>query len=268
MAERVRRVLVTGGAGFIGSHMVDALIERGFPVVVLDNLSTGKREQVHQAATFVSGDVRDEEAVAGAFEQNIDIVFHIAGQASISLSYADPSSDLKVNTLGTINVLKQCLAHHVSRLLFASSMTIYGNPEISPTPEKEVPDPVSYYGVTKYAAERYVHLTGRRTNLETPLNVTSLRMFNVFGPRQLLDNPYQGVLAIFLGRLLRGEPICIHADGQQSRDFVYVKDVCRAYLNYLRSIDWLFLYLYLWIKPVINQSRTPLYMIFSLSHPL
>lgn len=226
-----RRVLVTGGAGFIGSHVVDLLIERGFAVVVLDNESTGSRANVNPAAQFVSGDVRHPGDLAPIFEAGVDVVLHIAGQASIRLSFQDPAADLNVNTLGTINVLQQCLAHRVRRLIFASSMTIYGNTGIVPTPETTMPDPVSYYAVTKYAAERYVHVTAARRDLDYDFNVTSLRMFNVYGERQSLTNAYQGVFAIFIGNVLRGEPITIHSDGEQSRDFVHINDVARAWVG-------------------------------------
>ena len=225
-----RRVLVTGGAGFIGSHLVDGLLEAGHSVCVIDNESTGNRDNVAPAADFVRGDVRSGDDLRRAFDPIPDAVFHVAGQASIKLAYADPGEDLGVNVGGTIKILEQCLELDVPRLVFAGSMTIYGNPARVPTPEEEPPAPVSFYGTTKYAAERYVHLTGARTDLDPGLAVTCLRMFNVFGPRQSLSNPYQGVLAIFLGNLLRGEPIRIDGDGEQSRDFVFIDDVVRAWI--------------------------------------
>jgi UDP-glucose 4-epimerase len=230
-----KRVLVTGGAGFIGSHMVDRLLSEGYQPVVLDNLSTGRREDVNPAAEFHQGDVCNPADLAPIFAGGLAAVIHIAGQASIRLSFADPSRDLQVNTLGTINVIQACLQYGVSRLLFASSMTIYGNANPAPTPESAPPDPVSYYAVTKYAAERYVHLTALRKDLQRPFNVTSFRMFNVYGERQSLTNAYQGVLAIFIGNVLRGEPINIHSDGEQSRDFVHVSDVTRAWVGALEN---------------------------------
>lgn len=226
-------ILITGGAGFIGSHLCDGLLARGHRVVVLDNESTGDRRNVPSEATFLAGDVRDPDAVHGAFATGIDVVCHIAGQASIRLSYDNPATDLGVNVEGTVNVLRACIDAGVSRLLFASSMTVYGQPATVPTPESTPAVPVSYYGVTKYAAERYVHVTAQRTDLTTPLRATSFRMFNVYGPRQRLDNPYQGVLAIFLGQLLRSERVTVHGDGEQSRDFVHVSDVVRAWADAL-----------------------------------
>ncbi len=224
-------ILVTGGAGFIGGHIVEGLIARGDQVTVLDDLSTGKRADVHPQAHFVQGDVRRPDDLSPIFATEVDAVLHIAGQASIRLSFADPTHDLSVNTIGTINILQQCIAHRVPRLLFASSMTIYGLSDIVPTPETAPPAPVSYYAVTKYAAERYVHLTAARRDLGFDFNVTSLRMFNVYGERQSLTNAYQGVLAIFIGRVMRGEPLIIHADGEQSRDFVHIDDVARAWID-------------------------------------
>lgn len=228
-----RRILVTGGAGFIGSHVVELLLAQGFSVVVLDNESTGSRANLNPAAEFVAGDVRNPNDLAPIFAAGVDAVFHIAGQASIRLSFNDPTADLNVNTLGTINVIQQCIAHRVPRLLFASSMTIYGNPAAVPTPETTEPDPVSYYAITKYAAERYVHVSAQRRDLGFDFNVTSFRMFNVYGAGQSLTNAYQGVFAIFIGNVLRGETIHIHSDGEQSRDFVHVDDVARAWVGAL-----------------------------------
>ncbi|MEP7292832.1 MAG: SDR family NAD(P)-dependent oxidoreductase, partial [Chloroflexota bacterium] len=230
-----RRILVTGGAGFIGSHVVRLLIQRGFRVVVIDNESTGRRANLPPEAEFVAGDVRNPADLAPIFARGdtpgVDAVLHIAGQASIRLSFSDPTADLNVNTLGTINVIQQCIEHRVPRLLFASSMTIYGSPAVVPTPEDTFPDPVSYYAITKYAAERYVHVTAQRRDLDFDFNVTSFRMFNVYGAGQSLTNAYQGVFAIFIGNVLRGEPIRIHSDGEQSRDFVHVDDVARAWVD-------------------------------------
>jgi UDP-glucose 4-epimerase len=228
----VSTVLVTGGAGFIGSHLVDALLARADDVVVLDNLSTGSRDNVHAEAELVEGDVADADAVRKAFAlRPLDAVLHIAGQASIAKSFDEPERDLRVNVVGTLNVVEQAIASGVPRLVHASSMTAYGEPRTIPTPESEPCIPVSNYGVTKYASERYVHVAGARDDVD--LAVTSLRMFNVYGQRQSLTNPYQGVLAIFVGNVLREEPIKIHSDGEQTRDFVYVGDVVDAWLRVL-----------------------------------
>lgn len=226
-----RRILVTGGAGFIGAHIVDHLITRGDHAIVIDNEATGNRAHVHLDAEYIRGDVRNPDDLAPIFAAGLEAVLHIAGQASIRISFQNPLADLAVNTQGTINVLQACIAYRVPRLIFAGSMTIYGDTQHIPVSEDTPPNPVSYYAVTKYAAERYVHLTARRKDLDFPFSVTTLRMFNVYGERQSLNNPYQGVLAIFIGNVLRGEPIRIYGDGEQSRDFVYVEDVARAWVN-------------------------------------
>jgi UDP-glucose 4-epimerase len=226
-------ILVTGGAGFIGSHIVDRLLSRGDEVFVLDNLTTGSQANLNPQAIFIQGDVRNMDDLAPIFARGLDAVLHIAGQASIRLSFQDPAADLNTNTLGTINILQQCVAQHVPRLLFASSMTIYGDPMLVPTPEDAPAIPVSNYAITKYAAERYVHVAAARRDLDFDFNVTSFRMFNVYGERQSLTNAYQGVFAIFIGNVLRGEPINIHSDGEQSRDFVHITDVARAWVNAL-----------------------------------
>lgn len=225
------RVVVTGGAGFIGSHLVDALRARKDDVVVLDDLSTGVRENVAEDVRFVQGDVADAQSLDEALEGSADAVLHIAGQASIAHSFARPERDLRANVSGTLAVIDACLRADVPRLVYASSMTVYGEPATVPTSESEPCRPVSYYGVTKYAAERYVQIAGERRDVD--LSVTSLRMFNVYGERQRVDNPYQGVLAIFIGNALRGEPLTIHSDGRQTRDFVYVGDVVDAWLRVL-----------------------------------
>jgi len=228
-----KRILVTGGAGFIGSHIVDVLLAHGHPVIVLDNLSTGSEANLNPDAEFVNGDVRNPDDLTPVFARGLDAVLHIAGQASIRLSFQNPADDLNTNTLGTINILQQCMAHRVPRLLFASSMTIYGDPAVVPTPEDTPAFPISNYAITKYAAERYVHVAAARRDLDFPFHVTSFRMFNVYGERQSLTNAYQGVFAIFVGNVLRGEPINIHSDGEQSRDFVHISDVARAWVETL-----------------------------------
>jgi UDP-glucose 4-epimerase len=228
-------VLVTGGAGFIGSHLCERLLGDGHHVVVLDNEATGRRDHVPPGARYLRGDVSRPEDVERVFAEGLDAVFHIAGQVSLIRAFTDPASDLCINVLGTLNVLQMCIRYRVPRLLFASSMQAYGAVDVVPTPEEVPCRPGSYYGITKYAAERYVHATAERADLDFEFRVTSFRMYNVYGPRQALDNPYQGVLAIFLGNLLRGEPLTIFGDGEQSRDFVYVDDVADAWLKALTN---------------------------------
>jgi len=224
------KALVTGGAGFIGSHIADALLRAGYNVVVLDNESTGYRENVPKRAEYIQGDITIKSDVLKAFENKIDLVLHIAGKASTIKSFHDPLMDLKTNIIGTTNILETCLFKKVQRLLYASSMTCYGYPEKVPISLENPCSPVSYYGVTKYAAERYVHATGLRNDLDFDFNVTSFRMFNVYGERQSLENPYQGVMAIFISNALLNNPITIYGDGMQSRDFIYINDVVKAWV--------------------------------------
>jgi UDP-glucose 4-epimerase len=228
-------ILVTGGAGFIGSHMADRLLQIGFRVVVIDNESTGLRRNVPQGAEYIKGDVRRSEDIEAVFQTGIDAVFHIAGQASNIQSFDDPAADLATNTIGTLNILQACIHHKVTRILYASSMTIYGHPETLPVSLAEAPRPISYYGITKYAAERYVLATAARPDLDFGLNATAFRMFNVYGERQRLDNPYQGAMGFFLGNALKGDPITIHSDGEQTRDFVYISDVVDAWVAALAN---------------------------------
>ncbi|MEM3433305.1 MAG: SDR family NAD(P)-dependent oxidoreductase [Candidatus Methanomethyliaceae archaeon] len=226
----MRTCLVTGGAGFIGSHIADRLIEAGYRVVIIDNESTGLKENVNPQAIYLKGDITRPNDLKKAFSFGIDAVFHIAGQASTIRSFNNPLNDLIVNVIGTLNILRMCLKYKVPRLMYASSMTVYGHPTRIPVPESEPCKPISYYGITKFAAERYIHATAERVDLGFDFHVTSFRMFNVYGERQSLENPYQGVVGIFIGNVLRGEPITIYSDGEQSRDFVYIQDVVEAWM--------------------------------------
>lgn len=222
-------VLVTGGAGFIGSHIADALVARGDGVVVLDDLSNGVRANVPDGATFVEGDVRSSADIERAFAAaEIDAVCHLAGQASTFKSFDEPAWDMEVNGVGTARMLEAAMKHGVTRFVYASSMTAYGHPDALPVREDSRCAPVSFYGITKWAAERAVVVAASQPG--TDLRAVAFRMFNVYGPRQSLTNPYQGVLGIFLGHVLRGEGIRIFGDGEQSRDFVYVGDVAKAWV--------------------------------------
>jgi UDP-glucose 4-epimerase len=175
------------------------------------------------------------EDVERAFAGDLDAVFHIAGQVSLIRSYTNPTIDLRTNVMGTLNILTTCVAHRVPRLIYASSMTVYGSDVPLPTPEDSLCEPASFYGITKYAGERYVHVMAARRDLDFPFNITAFRMYNVYGPRQALDNPYQGVLGIFLGNLLRKEPITIFSDGEQSRDFIYIRDIVDGWVGALEN---------------------------------
>ncbi|MGE0768702.1 MAG: NAD-dependent epimerase/dehydratase family protein [Hyphomicrobiaceae bacterium] len=227
------RILVTGGAGFIGTHLSRRLVADGHAVTVIDNEFNGRRENVPAGATFIFADVTKPQDIEPIFAGGFDAVCHLAGQVSIIRSFDDPVVDLRVNVEGTLNVLQMCLRHAVPRLVYASSMTAYGDTRVVPTPETEPCRPDSYYGITKHAAERYVHSTVARPDLKQAFEAISLRMFSVYGPGQALDNPYQGVLGIFMGKLLRGETITIFGDGEQTRDFVYIADIVDGWVKAL-----------------------------------
>lgn len=219
------KVLITGGAGFIGVHLARRLLADGHEVIAADNESNGDLSLVPRGAKAVRADVTKPEELDPVFAGGIDAVCHIAGQVSIIKAFSDPVGDLRTNTEGTVQTLKLCVKYKVPRLIYASSMTLYGDCKVVPTPESEPCVPDSYYGITKFAAERYVHSTAARPDLGFDFSVTSLRMFSVYGPGQSYNNPYQGVLGIFSGNVLRSEPITIFGDGEQTRDFVFVGDI-------------------------------------------
>lgn len=228
-----KRVLVTGGAGFIGSNMADELIRRGYKVTIIDSLVTGEKKNINPKADFVKGDVRKASDIEKCFSKKIDAIFHIAGCASTIKSFDDPAADLYTNVLGTINIINAAVKHRVPRLLYASSMTSYGVPDGVPVKETMGTRPIAYYGITKYAGERYVLASGLRQDTGFKLNTTAFRMFNVYGRRQSLTNPYQGVMSIFIGNVIRNEPVKIFGDGKQSRDFVHIRDVADAWIGAL-----------------------------------
>jgi UDP-glucose 4-epimerase len=214
------RAIVTGGAGFIGSHVVDTLVARGDEVVVLDDLSRGKRENVNHGAELVVADIRDEEAVNAVFEEaRPDACLHLAAQADVRISVDRPDFDAEVNVIGTIRLLEAAHAHG-TRIVFASTGgAIYGECA-EPAAETSPLAPLSQYGTSKLAGEEYLAMYNRLYGSEH----TTLRYGNVYGPRQ---DPHgeAGVIAIFLGRLARGEAPHIFGDGSQQRDYVYVGDV-------------------------------------------
>jgi len=221
-------VLVTGGAGFIGSHLVDALVEKGYGVIVVDNLSSGKVSNLNSYALFYEQSVEDEEMMERIFSlHKPEYVFHFAAQASVAVSVREPSRDAKVNILGSLVLLEKSVKYGVKKFIFSSTGgAIYGEEvKVFPTPETEIPKPVSPYGIAKLCVEKYLEFFAR----EYGLRYTSLRYSNVYGPRQ---DPYgeAGVVAIFVERMLKDEPVLIYGDGEYVRDYVYVKDVVEANL--------------------------------------
>ncbi|WP_026487069.1 SDR family oxidoreductase [Caldanaerobius polysaccharolyticus] len=226
------KVLVTGGAGFIGSNLVDLLIERGCDVVVLDSLITGKEENVHKAARFYRADVRDR-SIEEVFErEKPDYVIHHAAQIRVQKSIEDPLYDASVNILGTVNLLQQCVRYGVKKFIYASSAAVYGNPLYLGIDESHRVQPLSFYGVAKHTVEHYLYVYKELYGL----NYTVLRYANVYGPRQDYTGE-GGVVAVFIDRLLHGKKPIIYGDGEQTRDFIYVKDVAEANYRALKAGD-------------------------------
>jgi UDP-glucose 4-epimerase len=220
------RTLVTGGAGFIGSTLVDALLADGHEVTVLDDLSRGRREQLAGAARLVVGDVAGPAVHEALRAARPEVVFHLAAQIDVRRSVAEPLLDTRVNVVGTVNLLQACVGTGVRRVVFASSGgAIYGDTGIVPTPESHPARPASHYGAAKACGEVYGGVHARLHGLE----FVALRYANVYGPRQ---DPHgeAGVVAIFAERLLRGEAATINGDGGQTRDYVHVDDVVAANL--------------------------------------
>jgi UDP-glucose 4-epimerase len=223
------KVLVTGGAGFIGSHIVDALLDSHYEVVVVDNLVTGHIKNIHPSVRFYQLDVRgDLDDLFG--KEKPDYVIHQAGQVSVSQSLIDPLYDCEENIIGTLNILQACVRHHVKKMVFASTAAIYGNPAYLPIDEGHPLHPISFYGLTKWHAEKCIQLFSRAHQLD----YTILRYANVYGPRQDARGE-AGAIAIFIEKVIKGELPVLFGDGKQTRDFVYVKDVARANLAALMS---------------------------------
>lgn len=225
-----RVVLVTGGAGFIGSHVVDLLLARGCRVIVVDDLGHGRRENLvaHQddpRLQLVVVDLRDDFAAALAGLPRPDAVLHLAAQVSVPRSLREPVVDLDINLRATVRLLQWAAAAGVRRLVLASSAAVYGDPASMPVSEDMCDRPAAPYGASKRAAELYLACLGPALGVET----VALRLFNVYGPRQDPGSPYSGVVSQFMARALGGEPLTLLGDGAQTRDFVYVGDVARAF---------------------------------------
>jgi len=228
MSRSYSKIMVTGGAGFIGSHIVDRILKQDYEVVVIDDLSQGRLENISgnlndKNFKFIKADIRDVGKVEETVK-DVDAIFHEAAVTSVTRSFEDPIYTNDVNAAGTLNLLKACLNSNVKKFIYASSCAVYGEAE-SPQQSEETPtSPISPYAAAKIAAENYCKLFNRRYGLEAIV----LRYFNVYGSRQLWSSPYSGVIAKFIDRLMRGEPLVIHGDGEQRRDFVNVSDVVEA----------------------------------------
>ena len=217
------RITVTGGAGFIGSHLVDRLIEDGHTVQVIDNLYTGNKEFVHSKAQFVELDIRDPKLYSVLEEFRPDYIFHEAAQTEVSTSMSDPMLDCDINLMGLINLLNAAVKLDVKKFLMPSSAAVYGNLDTLPLNEEMIGNPSSFYGLTKLTTEHYLRIYYEAFGLP----YICYRYSNVFGPRQG-NGGEGGVISIFAKATVKGSPIIIYGDGKQTRDFIYVDDVVEA----------------------------------------
>ena len=223
-----KKTMVTGGAGFIGSHLVDALSAAGCEVVVVDNLSGGNLknlESVKRRISFCENDIRDLDAMTQAAE-GCDAIFHLAAIVAVQQTIEEPLDSTMVNDIGTLNVLEAARRRSVGRVVLASSCAVYGDDPRLPKEETMMPMPTSPYAVRKLSAEHYLRVYCELFGIKT----ASLRFFNVFGPRQDPSSPYSGVISIFMNKAASGQAPVIYGDGSQTRDFVYVKDVVKGLL--------------------------------------
>jgi len=219
------KCLVVGGAGFIGSNLVDKLINNGNDVVIIDNLSTGKKENINPKAQLYVKDITNMRRSSDfTMFEGVDVVFHLAAMARVQPSIENPIEYHDANVNGTLNMLKASVDYKVKRFVFSSSSSVYGNVEQLPTPEGHSLNPMSPYALHKLVGEQYCKLFSELYGMET----ACLRYFNVYGERQLLEGAYCLVMGIFAGQLLKGEPMTINGDGENRRDFTYVGDVVDA----------------------------------------
>lgn len=230
MQSKNKKIVVTGGAGFIGSHLVDKLIERGDKVIVIDNLATGRKENLNPKVDFHQLDIADFEKIKPSF-RNVDFVFHLAAIPRVPISVEDPIGTSKVNILGTINVFKAAVDGGAKRIIFTSSSAVYGDQEKLPLKEDMPPNPISPYGLQKLVAEQFAKLF--TTIYNTP--IICLRYFNVYGPRIDFNSDYSLVIGKFLKQKKERKPLTIFGDGEQTRGFCYVDDVVEATIKAMES---------------------------------
>jgi UDP-glucose 4-epimerase len=211
--------LITGIAGFIGSSIAKALEKQGHELIGIDNLLTGKRSNIPLSATFIEGDIADQTLFESLRGKKIDAILHLAAQSSGEISFEKPQYDVLTNTLGTLNLLNFAVEEGISRFIYASTMSIYGDVDDKPIREDQAKNPKSYYGITKLAAEQYVRVFSDR------LDTTSFRLFNVYGPGQNMDNLKQGMVSIYLAYFMRNEPLIVKGAKERYRDLTYIDDV-------------------------------------------
>jgi UDP-glucose 4-epimerase len=225
------KIIVTGGAGFIGSHLVDTLIIQGHQVIIIDNLVTGKLENVNSQATFHNLDINSPE-IESVFSSDIDAIIHLAAQIKVPKSFEDPIDDLNTNVLGGLNLLQNAIKNKIKKFVYINSAAEIGNPLINPIDENHPLNPISPYGISKQVFEKYLLLYAKKENI----NYSILRLANVYGPRQ--DHSGEGgVVSIFVNKILKGEVAQIYGHGQQRRDFIYVQDVVDVIIKSLNATN-------------------------------
>ncbi|MGG0238289.1 NAD-dependent epimerase/dehydratase family protein [Bacillus rhizoplanae] len=226
------KVLVTGGAGFIGSHIVECLLENNIETVVIDNLATGHKHHIPSGVAFHHFDIRDPDIDKIFKIEKPDFVIHQAAQVSVQESVKQPLYDCSENIMGTVNILQSCIKYNVKKFIHASTAAVYGNPKYLPIDENHDLNPVSFYGLSKLTSEAYIQLFAKLSGLK----YTILRYSNVYGARQD-TNGEAGVISIFIDRLLKNDSPIIYGDGNQKRDFIFVKDVANANFLALSNAD-------------------------------
>ena len=229
------RILVTGGSGFIGSTLVDLLINEGHSVIVIDDLSTGLSSNHNESATYINEDLcryidHPEEIITVLQEHNIDTVYHLAASADVFLSINNPEKVYKINVLASIALVRACKKTGVKKLAFASTSAVFGEPKYLPVDEDHDTNPISPYGLSKLGFEQYLNYF----SIDTDMSITVFRLPNVYGPRQRPDLE-GGVIAIFYGLMKQSQPIHMFGDGQQTRDWVYVDDIANAFYKALKN---------------------------------
>lgn len=225
------KIVVTGGAGFIGSNLVDALVEQGHQILVIDDLSTGKKEYINYRAKFKQLDIRDESLAMVISDFSPEVIYHLAAQKNVRTSLTDPRLDASINVLGALNLLKAALNAKVEKFIFVSTGGIYGDSKVLPTPESAPEQAMSPYILNKLTFEKYLSILS-----EDRLSWTALRLANIYGPRQDPQGE-AGVIAIFLDQALKGEVLNVNGDGKQTRDYLYVDDAVQALVKALTVDD-------------------------------
>ena len=221
-----KKALVTGGAGFIGSHLTRKLLKNGWDVLVVDNLITGFKSNVSEDAEFLEADVSNEKILKELPENGVDVVFHLAAQTSGEISFDNPAYDLKTNCLSTILLLSWCAEKNIDRFIYASSMSIYGDVETLPVKENAFPKPKSFYGIGKMASENYLRLYK-----SYGINSTALRYFNVYGPGQNMENLRQGMVSIYMTYINNNKTVIVKGSKDRFRDLIYIDDIISATLS-------------------------------------